>query len=194
MFAASGSPGRAVSKETETLVAGWAPSSPVQWPAVSTTVGEMRVPEQRNRPSDVVNRMTPTLVWTVSRCPSVIAEADCALARNPVTSNRPVSTTPAGPNIYRFIEERPPVDGRGSPPRRADGGNGPGSDPSRHGVTDCGMLEWKGLSAYAKAEDRLPPPHRTATMRAARVYGSNLGRSLGPAELGCRSFRRQWDS
>ena len=36
--------------ETKTLVAGLSPVSPVQWPAVSTTVGEISVPEQRNRP------------------------------------------------------------------------------------------------------------------------------------------------
>src|SRR4029453_6537933 len=47
MLGASGSSARSVSNETYTLVAG--PS--VQWPAVSTTVGEIRVPEQRNLPA-----------------------------------------------------------------------------------------------------------------------------------------------
>jgi hypothetical protein len=41
------------------LVAG---VSPVQWPAVSTTVGQIGVPEHRNLPASVVNRTTPTLV------------------------------------------------------------------------------------------------------------------------------------
>ncbi len=62
--------------------------SPVQWPAVSTTVGEISVPEQRNRPVSVVNRMTPTLVCTVSRCPSMIATAGCAKVIAPTTSDR----------------------------------------------------------------------------------------------------------
>ena len=59
------------SKDTYTSVAG--PS--VQCPAVRTTVGEIRVPEQRNRPSVVVNRTSPTFVCTVSGVPPVIAPA-----------------------------------------------------------------------------------------------------------------------
>ena len=38
----------------------------VQWPAVSTTVGEISVPVQRNLPSAVVKRTSPTFLWT---CP-----------------------------------------------------------------------------------------------------------------------------
>ena len=69
-------------------MAGLSPVSPVQWPAVSTTVGEISVPEQRNRPASVVNRTTPTLVCTSSRCPPMIAPAGCAVTSMPTTSNR----------------------------------------------------------------------------------------------------------
>ena len=50
----------------------------VQWPAVSTTRREISVPEQRNRPSTVVNRTRPTFVWTVSGVPPTIAPAGAA--------------------------------------------------------------------------------------------------------------------
>jgi hypothetical protein len=58
----SGSPTRSSSNETKTSVAG--PS--VQCPAVSTTVGEIRVPEHLNLPTPgMVKRTKPTFVWTV---------------------------------------------------------------------------------------------------------------------------------
>jgi hypothetical protein len=47
----------------------------VQCPAVRTTVDEISVPEQRNLPSGRVKRTTPTLVWTVSGPPPVMARA-----------------------------------------------------------------------------------------------------------------------
>src|SRR5689334_2801567 len=102
MPAASGSSARSVLNETYTFVAGLSPVSPVQWPAVSTTVGEISVPEHRNRPASVVNRMSPTLVCTVSRCPSMIAEAGGAVAR-PRRSISPPVTAARGAFGNRLI-------------------------------------------------------------------------------------------
>ena len=79
------------------------PSSPVQWPAVSTTVGEISVPEQRNRPSSVVNRTRPTFVCTSSRWPSTIAEAGCAVTAIPANSSRTLNMVPRRLIRYRFI-------------------------------------------------------------------------------------------
>src|SRR4051794_15985566 len=66
-------------------MAGLWPVSPVQWPAVSTTVGEISVPEHRKRPDSVVNRMTPTLVCAVSRW----------LGRTPVAGARSACVRPS---------------------------------------------------------------------------------------------------
>src|SRR3954447_25219080 len=84
-------------------MAGLWPVSPVQWPAVSTTVGEISVPEHRKRPDSVVNRMTPTLVCTVSRWPSVVAAAGCVGITAPATNNRPTDNRAVGPIRDRLI-------------------------------------------------------------------------------------------
>src|SRR4051795_9737635 len=83
----SGSGCSASSNETRTFVAG--PS--VQCPAVSTTVWEISVPEQRNLPSAVVNRTTPTFLCRVSVSPPVMARP--AVATIPAAQTASPSVT-----------------------------------------------------------------------------------------------------
>src|SRR4029079_9847203 len=71
------------------------------------TVGEIRVPEQRNRPSAVVKRTRPTFVCTSSRWPSMIAAAGCAVTAMPAKSSRTLNTVPRRLIRNRFISKAP---------------------------------------------------------------------------------------
>src|SRR6186997_1328225 len=151
----------------------------------------MSVPEQRKRPSAVVNRTRPTLVWTVSFSGSVIAKAGAAATRNVArvaasSANRVERRVMGSSIVIRLVEGRPfrlaatwhgvrrPLHPRKRTTRRLAGGSRTvrleattGFEPVNRGFAD----------------PRVEPLHHVAPMgRAARSRGrwlpledSNLG-------------------